>query len=91
MLASPSDYDLVNAIENYVVRSTLFVRRDVRIAALIHGCDVTGMKVDYFDKMGISEKQPEWIQFTNRGVRVSINDLDFNLDNNNNDDNSINA
>ena len=39
--------------------------------------------------MGISEKQPEGIQFTDRYGRVSINDLNFNLDNN--DDNDSNT
>ena len=37
MLASPSDYDLANAIENNVVGSTPFTRRDVRIANIIRG------------------------------------------------------
>ena len=44
VLASPSNYDLANAIENNVVGATAFTRRDVRIANIIHGCDVAGMK-----------------------------------------------
>ena len=32
ILASPSDYDMANAIENNVVRATPFTRRDVRNA-----------------------------------------------------------
>ena len=44
VLASPSDYDLANAIENNVVGATPFTRRDVRIASIIHGPDVAGMK-----------------------------------------------
>ena len=35
VLASPSDYDLANAIENNVVGATPFTRRDVRIASII--------------------------------------------------------
>ena len=41
--------------------------------------------IDRVNKMRISEKQPEGIQFTDRDDRVSINNLDLNLDNNNND------
>ena len=44
VLASPSDYDLANAIKNNVVESTLFTRRDVRIATIIHSRDIAGMK-----------------------------------------------
>ena len=44
ILASSSDYDLANAIENNVVGSTPFTKRNVRIATLIHGRDVAGMK-----------------------------------------------
>ena len=44
VLASPSDYNLANAIKNNVVGSTPFTRRDVRIANIIHSCDVVGMK-----------------------------------------------
>ena len=44
VLASPSNYDLANAIENNVVGSTPFTRRDVQIASIIHGADVAGMK-----------------------------------------------
>ena len=51
VLASPSNYDLANVIENNVVRSTPFTRRDVRIANIIHGCDIAGMK-------GITTKKP---------------------------------
>ena len=40
--------------------------------------------VDRINEMGVSEEQPEGIQFTNRDDRVTINDLDFNLDNNSN-------
>ena len=35
--------------------------------------------------MGITEKQPEGIQFIDRDGRVSINNLDLNLDDKNND------
>ena len=51
VLASPSDYDLANAIENNIVGATPFTRRDVRIADIIHGRDVAGMK-------GKSTKKP---------------------------------
>ena len=44
MLASPSDFDLVNAIGNNVIESTSFTRRDVIIAVVIHGRNVAGMK-----------------------------------------------
>ena len=44
MLATSSDYDLANVIENNIVESTPFTRRDVRIANIIHSCDVAGMK-----------------------------------------------
>ena len=44
VLASQSNYDLANAIENIVVGATPFTRRYVRIADIIHGCDVAGMK-----------------------------------------------
>ena len=44
VLASPSDYDLANAIENNVVGSTPFTKRDVKIATIIHCCDVAGME-----------------------------------------------
>lgn len=43
-MASPSDHDLANAVGNNVVGSTPFTRRDVRIATLIHGRDVAGLK-----------------------------------------------
>ena len=51
VLASPSYYDLANAIENNVVGATPFTRRDVRIADIIHGCDIAGLK-------GKSTKRP---------------------------------
>ena len=51
VLASPSDYDLANAIENNVVGATPFTRRDVRIANIIHSRDIAGMK-------GKSTKRP---------------------------------
>ena len=44
MLEFPSDYDLATAIENNVVGVTPFTRRDVRIANIIHGRHVAGMK-----------------------------------------------
>ena len=44
VLASPSDYDLANAVENNIVGSTPFTRRDIRIATLIHGQDVAALK-----------------------------------------------
>ena len=45
VLASQSDYDLANAIENNVtLGSTPFTRRDVRIATIIHDRDVAGTK-----------------------------------------------
>ena len=44
VLASPSNYDLANAIKNNVVRATPFTRRDVRIANIIHDRYVAGMK-----------------------------------------------
>ena len=42
--ASPSNYDMVNAIENNVVGATPFTRRDVRNADTIHGRDVAALK-----------------------------------------------
>ena len=44
MLASPSNYDLANAIKNNIVGATPFTRRDVRIANIIHGRDVARLK-----------------------------------------------
>ena len=44
VLASPSNYDLANVIEHNVVGATPFTRRDIRIANIIHDCDVAGMK-----------------------------------------------
>ena len=44
VLASPSNYDMENAIQNNVVRATPFTRRDVKIADVIHGCDVVALK-----------------------------------------------
>ena len=44
VLASPSDYDLINAIENNVVESTFFTRRDVRNASIMQGHGVVGLK-----------------------------------------------
>ena len=44
VLVSPSNYDLANAIENNVVGATPFTRRDVRIANIIYGHVVAGMK-----------------------------------------------
>ena len=54
VLASPSDYDLANAIENNAVGSTPFSRRDVRISNIIHGRDVAAIK-------GKSTKRPSKI------------------------------
>ena len=45
--------------------------------------------IDRVNEMGTSEKQPDGVQFTNRDGKVTINDLDLNLDDNN--DNDINA
>ena len=44
MLASLSDYGLANAVENDVVGSTPFTRRDIRIATTIQGQDVAVLK-----------------------------------------------
>ena len=44
VLASPSDYDLANAVENNIVGSTPFTRRDIRIATVIHGRNVAALK-----------------------------------------------
>ena len=44
MLASPSDYDLANAVENNIVGSTPFTRRNIRIATVIHGWNVAALK-----------------------------------------------
>ena len=44
VLASPSDYDLANAVENSVVGTTPFTRRNIRIATIIHGHDVAALK-----------------------------------------------
>ena len=44
--------------------------------------------INLINEMGVSEKQPEGIQFTNRDSKVSINNLDLNLYN---DDNNSNA
>ena len=45
------------------------------------------MVINRVNEMRISEKQPEGIQFTDRDGRVSINNFDLDLDDNN-DDNS---
>ena len=45
--------------------------------------------VGRIDEMGLSEKKPEGIQFTNRDSRVSTNNLNLNL--NNIDDNNSNV
>ena len=42
--------------------------------------------IDRVNEMGTSEKQPERVQFTNRDGRISINVLDVNLDDNDDDD-----
>ena len=42
--------------------------------------------IDRVNEMGHSEKQPEDVQFTNKDGRVTINDLDLNLDDNDDDD-----
>ena len=44
MLASPSDYDLANAVKNNVVGTTPCTRRDIRIATVIHRRDVAALK-----------------------------------------------
>ena len=44
VLASLSNYDMANAIENNVVGATPFTRRDVRNADIIHGRDVAALK-----------------------------------------------
>ena len=44
VLASSSDYNLVNTVENNAVGSTPFTRNDIRIATAIHGCDVAVLK-----------------------------------------------
>ena len=44
VLASPSDYDLANAVKNNIVGSTPFTRRDIRIATVIHGRNVAALK-----------------------------------------------
>ena len=44
MLASPSDYNLANAVENNIVGSTPFTRRDISIATVIHGRNVAALK-----------------------------------------------
>ena len=44
LLASSSDYNLVNTVENNAVGSTPFTRKDIRIATAIHGCDVAVLK-----------------------------------------------
>ena len=43
--------------------------------------------IDRVNEMGVSEKQPEGVQFTDRDGMTSINNLDLNL-NLDNDDNS---
>ena len=55
VLASPSDYDLANGIANSVVGSIPFTRRDVRIANIIHGRNIAGMK-------GKTTKKPSKMQ-----------------------------
>ena len=54
--------------------------------------------IDRINKMGISEKQTEDAQFTDRDRRVEISDLDLNLNddndninNNNNNNNNNNS
>lgn len=42
--------------------------------------------IDPINKIKILKKQPEGVQFTNRDGKVSISDLDLNLDNNDNND-----
>ena len=44
MLASPSNYDLANAIKNNVVGTTPFTRRDVRITHIFHGHNGVALK-----------------------------------------------
>ena len=44
VLTSPSDYDLANTVENNVVGSTPFTRRNIRIATVINGRDVAALK-----------------------------------------------
>ena len=58
VLASSSDYNFSNAVENNVVGSTPFTRRDIRIATVINGCDVAVMK-------GKTTKKPSKMPNTN--------------------------
>ena len=44
MLVSSSDYDLANVVEDNIVGSTPFTRRDIRITTAIHGCNVAALK-----------------------------------------------
>jgi hypothetical protein len=44
VLACPSDFDLVNAVEHNIIGNNPFTRRDVRIAKQIYGQDVAALK-----------------------------------------------
>ena len=51
VLASPSDFDLTNTIENNIIGSTPFTRRDAEIATAMHGRGVAGMKGEITKKL----------------------------------------
>ena len=44
VLASPSNYDLVNVIKNNVLGATPFTSRNIRITNIIHDHDVAARK-----------------------------------------------
>ena len=67
MLVSPSDYDLANAVENNVVGTTPFTRRDIRIVTVIHGHDVIVL-------IGKTTKKPSKMPNANE-----VRDIPFNI------------
>lgn len=44
ILASQSDFDLANVVENNVVDPTPFTRRNIKMSTVIHSCDVAALK-----------------------------------------------
>ena len=45
--------------------------------------------IDRINEMGTSEKQPEGVQFTNKDGKVTINNLDLNLNDKDDDDSNV--
>ena len=74
MLASPSDYDLANAVENNVIGSTPFTRQNIRTATAIHGCDVAALKQKTTKK---PSKMPNLDEVRDVPSHINVNGIMF--------------